>query len=122
VRRNRPSSSALKVAHAVAFLQPRPGGGALLPPASPQPNERLLARSGTPATSPGQRRREPALRRLFYLLDSLGRPGQLLFVGLRKRLVADEAAAASPPAAGSCWSSAAGLDTLALRLAQEHPH
>lgn len=121
MRRNRPSSSALKVAHAVAFLSREPEVAALLPPGLADSNERLLRAAGLLRPHQGKRLESPRYRRLFYFIDSLGAPGQLLFVGLRKRLLADEAAAAIAAGCRQLLVIGGGLDTLALRLAQEHP-
>jgi methyltransferase (TIGR00027 family) len=121
VRRNRPSSSALKVAHAVAFLSHEPEVAAVLPPGLAETNERLLRAGGLLRAHHGRRLRSPRFRRFFYFVDSLGAPGQLLFVGVRKRLVADEAAAAIASGCRQILVLGGGLDTLALRLAQEHP-
>jgi methyltransferase (TIGR00027 family) len=121
VRRNRPSTTALKVAHAVAFLSHDPAVAALLPPGLAATNERLLRTSGLLRAGQLRRIESPLFRRFYYYLDSLGAQGQLLFVGVRKRLVADEALAAVAAGCRQLLVVGGGLDTLALRLAQEHP-
>ncbi|HET9767811.1 MAG TPA: SAM-dependent methyltransferase [Thermoanaerobaculia bacterium] len=121
MRRNRPSFSALKVAHAVAFLSHDPEVAALLPPGLAAANEQLLRGSGLLRDGQLRRIESPAFRRFYYFVDSLGAPGQLLFVGVRKRLVADETAAAIAAGCRQLLVVGGGLDTLALRLAQEHP-
>jgi methyltransferase (TIGR00027 family) len=121
VRRNRPSSSALKVAHAVVFLSREPEVAALLPPGLAESTERLLRASGLLRKGRSRRLDSTLFRRFYYYLDSLGANGQLLFIGVRKRLVADEAAAAIARGCRQVLVVGGGLDTLALRLAQEHP-
>jgi methyltransferase (TIGR00027 family) len=121
VRRNRPSTTALKVAHAVAFLSRDPEVAALLPRGLAAANEQLLRSSGLLRDGQLRRIESPRFRRFYYYLDSLGAQGQLLFVGVRKRLVADEAAAAIAAGCRQLLVVGGGLDILALRLAQEHP-
>ena len=118
--RDRPSRSALQVAHAVAFLSREPEVAALLPPGLAEDNERLLRAAGLLKPRHVRRMESPRFRRFFYLLDSLGAPGQLLFVGLRKRLVHDEATAAIAAGCRQLLVLGAGLDLLALRLARAH--
>ncbi|HXT21870.1 MAG TPA: SAM-dependent methyltransferase [Thermoanaerobaculia bacterium] len=120
MRRNRPSSSALRVAHAVAFLSREPEVAALLPPGLGESTERLLLASGLLRRAQLRRLDSPFFRRLYYYVDSLGANGQLLFVGMRKRLVADEAAAAIASGCRQVLVIGGGLDILALRLAQQH--
>jgi len=121
VRRNRPSRSALQVARAVAFLSRDPEVHALLPAGLADDNERLLRGSGLLTARQVRRLSSPRFRRFYYALDSLGAPGQLLFIGVRKRLVADEAAAAIASGCRQVLVIGGGLDTLALRLAPAHP-
>ncbi len=118
--RDRPSRSALQVAHAVAFLSREPAVAALLPPGLAEDNERLLRASGLLKPRHVRRMESPRFRRFFYLVDSLGAPGQLLFVGLRKRLVHDETTAAIAAGCGQLLVLGGGLDLLALRLARAH--
>ena len=120
--RNRPSRTALSVAHTVAFLSREPEIAALLPPGLAQDNERLLRASGLLRGRRLRRLDSPRFRRFFYYLDSLAANGQLLFVGLRKRLVDDEAAAAIAAGCRQLLVLGAGLDLLALRVARAHPH
>jgi methyltransferase (TIGR00027 family) len=105
----------------VAFLSHEPEVAAVLPPGLAETNERLLRASGHLRAKHVRRLQSPRFRRLFYFIDSLGAQGQLLFVGVRKRLVADEAAAAIASGCRQLLVLGGGLDTLALRLAQEHP-
>ena len=93
----------------------------MLPPGLAETNERLLQASGHLRGKHVRRLQSPRFRRFFYFVDSLGAPGQLLFVGVRKRLVADEAAAAIASGCRQILVLGGGLDTLALRLAEEHP-
>ncbi len=120
MRRNRPSGTARRVALAIAFLGADPEVAALLPPKLVTTTEQLLLASGT-----SQRRlrwlERPFVRRLVYFSDSLGAEGQLLFVGLRKRLVTDEATAAIAAGCRQLLVVGGGLDTLALRMAAAHP-
>lgn len=119
--RDRPSRSALQVARAVAFLSREPAIAALLPPGLAEDNELLLRASGLLTPRQVRRMESPRFRRFVYLLDSLGAPGQLLFVGLRKRLVHDEATAAIAARCRQLLVLGGGLDLLALRLARAHP-
>ena len=121
MRRNRASNTALKVAHAVVFLSREPKVAALLPPGLAGSTERLLRASGLLGRGRSRRLDSPLFRRFYYYLDSLGASGQLLFIGVRKRLVADEAATAIARGCRQVLVIGGGLDTLALRLAQEHP-
>ncbi|HXT52339.1 MAG TPA: SAM-dependent methyltransferase [Thermoanaerobaculia bacterium] len=121
MRRNRPSTSALKVAQAAVFLSREPEVAALLPPGLAESTERLLRASGLLRPSQLRRFESPFFRFFSYYLDSLCAHGQLLFIGVRKRLVADEAAAAIAGGCRQVLVIGGGLDTLALRLAQQHP-
>ena len=120
--RDRPSRTALKVAQAIAFLGREPEVAALLPPGLAADNERLLLASGLIKPRQLRRMESPRFRRFAYLLDSLAAHGQLLFVGLRKRLVHDEATAAIAAGCRQLLVLGGGLDLLALRLARAHPH
>jgi methyltransferase (TIGR00027 family) len=121
VRRNRPSRSALKVVQAIAFLAQEPEVAALLPPGLAETNERLLL--GAKLMKPAQLRRlaNPRVRRFVYFVDSLGAHGQMLFVGLRKRLVHDEVMAAIARGTRQLLVIGGGVDTLTWRIAQAHP-
>jgi methyltransferase (TIGR00027 family) len=109
------------VAQAVAFLSREPAVAALLPPGLAEENERLLRAAGLLTPRQVRRIESPRYRRLYYRLDSLGAPGQLLFVGLRKRLVDDEARQAIAAGCRQLLVLGGGLDLLALRLARAHP-
>jgi methyltransferase (TIGR00027 family) len=121
VRADRPSRTALQVAQAVAYLAADERVGALLPPGLAETNARLLLASGL--ISPRRLRSfaRPGFRRLREWVDSLGAHGQLLHVGLRKRLVHDQATAAITAGCGQLLVLGGGLDPLAWRLATEHP-
>jgi len=108
------------VAHAVVFLSREPEVAALLPPGLGESTERLLLASGLLRQGQLRRLDSPLFRRFYYFVDSLGAHGQLLFVGMRKRLVADEAAAAIAGGCRQVLVVGGGFDTLALRLAQQH--
>jgi hypothetical protein len=69
VRRNRPSSSALKVAHAVVFLSREPEVAALLPPGLAESTERLLRASGLLRKGRSRRLDSTLFRRFYYYLD-----------------------------------------------------
>jgi methyltransferase (TIGR00027 family) len=125
VRRNRPSRSARSVARAVAFLALDPEVAPVLPAGLAATNHRLLVAAGQ-----SERRLRglgrPWVRRLVRFIEAQGAGGQVLFVGMRKRLVTDEAAAALTSGAGGpgyrqLLVLGGGLDSLALRLAAAHP-
>jgi len=121
MRRNRPSRSAVKVAQAVAFLDGDPAISPLLPAGLAPLNERLLLTVGRLKPRHLRAMRRPWLRRFFLFVDSLGEPGQLLHVGIRKRLVDDEARAALAGGCRQVLVIGGGLDTLSLRLARDYP-
>ena len=120
MRADRPSRTALQVAQAVAYLAADARVGALLPPGLAATNERLLLASGLISPRRLHSFTRPGFRRLRDWLDSLGAHGQLLHVGLRKRLVYDLAAAAIAAGCRQLLVVGGGLDTLAWRLATEH--
>ena len=121
MREKRPSRTAPKVGAAVLYLAREPRYAALLPPGLIAETERLLLAAG--ALKPWHLRL--AGKRWYRrLIDGLVRrmaPGHLLYLALRKRFVQDEVEAALAEGARQVLMVGAGMDTLSLRLAPEHP-
>src|SRR4029079_7160962 len=94
MRRNRASRSARQVAIAIVFLAGDPAVAPLLPAGAAELAEQLLLANRGLRPRPVRRLPKRWVRRLVQWFDNLGEPGHLLHVGLRKRLVDDEARAA----------------------------
>jgi methyltransferase (TIGR00027 family) len=120
MRANRPSRTALQVVQAIAFLAVDPQLAALLPPGLAESNEKLLLGSGLIKPRQLRRMESPRLRRFLTGFDRRVSGGQILFVGLRKRLLTDEANAAIANGCRQVLVVGGGLDTLAWRLAKAH--
>src|SRR5262245_9601645 len=122
MRANRPSRTALQIVRAIAFLAVEPQLAALLPPGLAETNERLLVGSGLLTERQRRRIAKPRLRRLMFRWDNATAGGQLTFIGLRKRLLADETEAAIARGCRQLVVIGGGLDTLAWRTAARHPN
>lgn len=121
MRKNRPSRTAPKVGAAILYVAQDPRYAALLPPGVVDETERLLIAAG--ALKPWHLK---LARKRWYrwLIEAMVRkmaPGHLVYLLLRKRVVQDEVEAALADGATQVLMLGAGMDTLCLRLAPEHP-
>lgn len=121
MRKNRPSRTAAKVGGVLLYVAEDPRYAQLLPPGLVAETERLLLASG--ALTP---RRLALVRKRWYraLVDRMvarTAPGHLVYLALRKRFVQDEVEAALAGGATQVLMLGAGMDTLCLRLAPDHP-
>lgn len=121
MRENRPSRTAAKIGGIVLYVAEEPRYAALLPPGLVEETERLLLAGG--GLKPW---RLALVRKRWYrwLVDRLVAwmaPGHLVYVALRKRVAQDEVEAALADGATQVLMVGAGMDTLCLRLAPEHP-
>lgn len=121
MRKNRPSKTASKVGAAILYVAQDPRYAALLPAGLIEETERLLLASG--ALKPWHLKL--AQRRAYrWFVDAMVRkmaPGHLVYLALRKRVVQDEVEAALAEGMTQVLMLGAGMDTLCLRLAPEHP-
>lgn len=117
----RPSRTARKISETLVFLEADPELAPLLPPGTGEANRQLLAAAGFLKPWMVALVRKPVYRRFVGSLERRLAPGQILYVGLRKRLIDDGVRDALGAGARQVLVLGAGLDTLALRLAPEHP-
>jgi len=121
MRKNRPSRTAPKVAAAVLYLAANPRYAPLLPPGLAEATGRLLTAAGVLKPKHLERMGKPWYQWLTRKIEAKASPGHLLYLGLRKRFVQDEVEAALADGATQVLMLGAGMDTLCLRLAPEHP-
>jgi methyltransferase (TIGR00027 family) len=121
MRAGRPSMTAVKVARVLVWLGHQPRYASLLPRGAVEATERLLQAVGL---------LPPWMMRLFdsrgssralEWVDRALAPGESLPRGLRKRFLEDEVRRALAEGVRQVLVIGAGLDTLCLRLAPEHP-
>jgi methyltransferase (TIGR00027 family) len=117
---DRPSATALLIARSLVFLSRDPAIGSLIPPETVELS-RLLVR-GSSAGGPLLRLVEWGwFRRLVWGLERASIPGMMLHYVLRKRALEDTARHALSEGCRQVMVLGGGFDTLALRLAREHP-
>jgi len=121
MRQNRPSRTAPKVGAAILYLAQDPQYAALLPPGLVDETEHLLLASGALKPWHLKLARSRAYRWFVEAMIRRMAPGHIVYLGLRKRFVQDEVEAALADGATQVLMLGAGMDTLCLRLAPEHP-
>ncbi len=121
MRKNRPSRTAPKVGLAVLFVAGEASYAGLLPPGLAEATERLLLAAD--AIQPKHLRaiRQPRRRRIALAIENRAAPGHALYLALRKRFMQDEVEAAIAGGASQVLVVGAGMDTLCMRLAPDHP-
>lgn len=117
----RPSWTAYEIARLTILVDAMPRLAGLLPEGAAAMVEAILRGSGV-----GRRReidlmRSPWGRRLYGVSEALTVRGQLVWVGLRKRWIADAVAEAIAAGATQLLVVGAGFDALAAMVARRHP-
>ena len=115
------SGTAFKVSLSLPFLAQDPQLAALLPEGAAVRTVCLLQAAGLLDTESVSSVGRAWRWRVAGFVDRHLVPGQLLYLGLRKRFVDDEVRAALAAGATQVLVVGAGDDTLALRLAAAHP-
>jgi len=121
MRKNRPSRTAPKIGAAILYVAQDPRYAALLPPGLTVETERLLLAAGALKPWHLKLARSRAYRWFVEGMIRKMAPGHLVYLALRKRFVQDEVESALAAGASQVLIIGAGMDTLCLRLAPEHP-
>lgn len=121
MRKNRASRTAPKVGAAVVYVAEDPRYAALLPVGLTEETERLLLASGSLKPWHLNLVRKRWYRWLIDRVIARMAPGHLVYLALRKRVIQDEVETAITEGARQVLMIGAGMDTLCLRLAPEHP-
>lgn len=113
--------TAVKVTRILVWLGHQPRYAPLLPRGAVEATERLLRAAGL--LPPWMRRlfNSREFSRVVEWVDRSMAPGEALLRGLRKRFLEDEVRRALAEGVRQVLVIGAGLDTLCLRLAPEHP-
>lgn len=117
----RASRTALKVARFMLMVDATPRLAGVLPPGSAAACEAILRASGAVHGRVIDATRQPWMRRMAEVIEGWTVRGQVLWFGLRKRWIADRAAAAIADGAMQVLVVGAGFDPLAALLAARHP-
>lgn len=121
MRKNRASRTAPKVGAAILYVAHDPRYAELLPHGLAEETERLLLASGSLKSWHLKLVRKRWYRWLIDRVVARMAPGHLVYLGLRKRVIQDEVETAIAEGARQVLMIGAGMDTLCLRLAPEHP-
>ncbi|MGK4006886.1 SAM-dependent methyltransferase [Sorangium sp. So ce1036] len=117
----RPSRTARKIARLVILIDAVPRLAGLLPEGEAAMVEAILHGSGVVSRREIALMRSPWGRRLYRVSEALTVRGQLVWLGLRKRWVADAVSEAIAAGATQLLVVGAGLDALAALVARRHP-
>src|SRR5688500_3712145 len=117
----RPSRTALKIARFMILIDAVPRFAGLLPPGAAATAESILRASGAVPARRIDVLRKPWLLRFYERTEALLGRGQLLWFGLRKRVLADAVDDAIADGARQLLVVGAGFDPLAANVARAHP-
>lgn len=121
MRDGRVSQTALRIARIMLFFGEDPRYRELIPPGLIETSRQLLCGAGLHRRWHLTLYRSRPYSGLIRLADRLVQRGAMVHFPLRKRFVEDEVRAAIGASAEQLLVIGAGLDTLAIRLAGEHP-
>jgi methyltransferase (TIGR00027 family) len=121
MRAHQASQAALKIGRIVVYVGADPRRAPLLPMGAAETTEALLRRAGLLHGWQQRAYRSAGVRSAFGWLERTLLDGTSTHVALRKRVLDDEVRAALEAGAVQVLVVGAGFDTLALRLAREHP-
>ena len=121
MREGRHSHTAAKVARGVLFLRHHPVASQVLPPRIAETTEALLLAAGISKPWHLRLYASGVFSAMAGCSDRHIAPGTTVHMALRKRVVDDEVRAAIADGARQVLVVGAGFDTLAPRLATEHP-
>lgn len=121
MRAHQASQTALEIGRLVVYVGADPRRAPLLPMGAAETTEALLRRAGLLHGWQQRAYRSPGVRSALGWLERTLLGGTSTHVALRKRVLDDEVRAALEAGAVQVLVVGAGFDTLALRLAREHP-
>ncbi|GMR24372.1 MAG: hypothetical protein BMS9Abin37_2908 [Acidobacteriota bacterium] len=121
MRGNRPSLSAIKIARGIVFVAEDPRVRELLPPGTVELSSKLLLEARLMKPWMIELYRKPWFRSFAHWVARHTTPGQLMTLPIRKRFMDDEVRRAIDGGTRQLLVVGAGFDTLALRVAEQHP-
>ena len=121
MKADRPSLTAIKIARGVVFVAEDPRVRELLLPGTVELSSKLLLEARLTKPWMLGLYRKPWFRSFSHWAERHTMPGQMMTLPIRKRFMDDEARRAIEDGARQLLVVGAGLDTLALRIAERFP-